>query len=219
MLFGVFAVCFFMHSRSEKYPYHAWWQLSLDKTVPFERFASWLGDVDAQSRVAMRQYVKEKGYKTLLDVPSGLCIDYFGFQRDGLCIQYYGLDITQKLVKKAQKQGIDVAWGNIERMPYPDNTFDITYARHIVEHLPYYEKALSELIRVAKYETLIVFFIPPTHKNDFIDYDKLDGHMVYHNRYNREKLEQYVLSHSKVNSIEWTVLSDNEEILHVFLNN
>lgn len=102
-------------------------------------------------------------------------------------------------------------------IPFEDAAFDIVYARHILEHLPYYEKALEELIRVARYEALVVFFIPATDVEDIIDFGISDGHMVYHNRYNRAKLEKFVLSQPKVSHITWETISQNEEILHIFV--
>lgn len=190
-----------------------WWQYTLDNTVSFNLFATWLGDERSPSRQAVYRHVKQQKYESLLDIPCGLCIDFFGLQYAGVSVDYYGIDITQKLVALARQKQLNVWLGTIENIPSESSCFDICYARHILEHLDYYEKALSELIRVARKEALVVFFIKPHDAPDFIDFAELDGHIVCHNRYNRTKLETYVRNHAKVLNIAWESVSENEEIL------
>lgn len=206
---------FLDHNRAKLH--EEWWQFTLGNTVTYDLFADWLGDYRALSRQRVYQHVKEKGYSSLLDVPCGLCIDFKGLKQAHVPVDYYGVDITQKLVDRAQKRKLKVWQGSIENLPCEAAQFDMSYARHILEHLDYYEKAISELIRVARKEVLIVFFMKPSEKPDFIDLGYLDGHAVYHNLYNKEKLEKYVLNHTKVTHIEWEEVSDNENILHVYL--
>lgn len=202
-----------MHDRAL---YSDWWQLSLGNSLSVETFASWLGDMNASTRLAMRKHVNVCNYTTLLDVPSGLCIDFFGLKRDCPQVRYYGLDVTDKLVTRAREQGIDVIKGDIESIPYADNLFDIVYSRHIFEHLPYYTKALDEVIRVAAKEVFIIFFLPPIQENDIIDSAIVDGNILYHNRYNKQKFENAVFSNKKVKSIHWEHVG-NEDILHIYL--
>lgn len=195
-----------------------WWDFCLDNTVTYDLFASWLGNMNSVSRVAVRGYLKGKHYSSILDVPCGLCIDYFGFKKEQIAIKYTGMDLTQKLVVRAQDQGIDVKQGSIELIDYQDNSFDVVYCRHILEHLEHYKKAITETIRVAKKEVLVVFFMKPSDKQeDVIDLGFLDGHSVYHNKYSASKFQQYVLSHDKVSGIVWENIDENEVIAHIFL--
>ncbi len=181
-------------------------------------FAKWLGDKDAQSRVVVRNYVKQKGYRSLLDIPSGLSIDYHSLKQDNTNIQYFGIDITDSLVKKARDKGINVQQGSIEKIPMEDASVDICYARHILEHLSYYEKALKELVRVAKKEVLVVFFIKPTKKDDVIDLAWVSFNQCYHNYYNQKRLEDYVTSLEGVDHFTWENVNKDENILHIYLN-
>ena len=80
-----------------------WWEECLNKKVSMHTFRQWLGDIDAPSRVAMRKHVKQKGYSSILDVPSGVCTDYFGFKNSKSPIKYQGVDVTPMLVKSAKK--------------------------------------------------------------------------------------------------------------------
>ena len=66
----------------------------------------------------------------------------------------YGIDISKnalKYVKTPKKQG------NIENLPFLDNSFDIVMCCEVLEHLPLsvYSKALKELERVSKKYILI----------------------------------------------------------------
>lgn len=49
---------------------------------------------------------------------------------------------------------------DINELPFVDNTFDIIFSNHVVEHLPEPQKAFAELGRVAKEECVFVFSVP-----------------------------------------------------------
>jgi ubiquinone/menaquinone biosynthesis C-methylase UbiE len=195
-----------------------WWEFCLGNTVSYTTFEGWLGGLNAPSRRAMRNHVKEAGYTSILDVPCGLCIDYMGLKNDKMNIAYYGADFTQKLIERAQKLGLAVRKADIEELPYSNNQFDVAYARHILEHLSSYKKAVAELIRVARYEVLIVFFIKPSDiENDVINCATLSDHKIYHNTYNKKNFEAYVLACPKVKSVSWENIGEQEQIAHIYL--
>lgn len=199
-------------------PTSNWWDYCLDNTVTYALFAEWLGDVNSPSRMAVRNYLKQQSYKSLLDIPCGLCIDHFGLKKDGLNIVYNGMDFSRKLVDKAQQNGIAAQWGDIENINHDDNCFDVVHCRHILEHLSHYKQAVSEVIRIAKKEVIIVFFIKPTEReDDFIDLGSLDGHAIHHNRYSKDRFVEYVLTHHKVSSITWELIGENESIAHILM--
>jgi hypothetical protein len=84
-----------------------------------------------------------------------------------------------------------------------------------------YEKALSEMIRVASKEVIVVFFIPPVDtvppSSDCLKYDVVEG--IWHNAYQKMRMEAFLKSNPKVKNLTWTHLADiNESILHVELN-
>ncbi len=192
-------------------PFETWWRDNLDQKM--DTFKNWLGDESAISRVKAREHIKNKNYKSVLDIPSGLCTDFFGFKKDRIDIEYFAMDITEKLVEQAKKRGINCTQGNIQKISLTDNYVDVCYCRHILEHLDYYEKAINELIRVAKKEVLIVFFIKPTDKKDVIDFTY--GH--HNNCYNKEKFENFILQNKKVEKIEWQEVNQFESIIHIYI--
>lgn len=193
-----------------------WWTNNVDSQMNI--FQNWLGDEEAPSRIHARDYINKKGYKTILDIPCGLCTEYFGYKKDNINIAYCGMDITEKLILRAQSLGVPVLQGTIEKIPFPDSYFDICYARHILEHLSSYEQALSELIRTAQKEVLVIFFIVPHEGDNFINLTLCDGCYVYHNTYNKSQLESFVFTHPKVENICWEKIGSQEEMLHIYLN-
>lgn len=207
--------CFAAKDVQSVEEHEQWWQNCLENRVSLATFEGWLGNYNSKSRVAMRRHVKEKGYTSILDVPSGLCIDYFGLKHDGIAINYQGVDITPMLVDLAQKQNLPVIQGDIKSLPFEDNQFEICYSRHILEHLDRYEQAINSLIRVASREVFITFFSQPK-DTQVIRSALVDGYLLYHNIYCKLELEQFILSNAKVSKIEWEEVDENEIILHIY---
>jgi ubiquinone/menaquinone biosynthesis C-methylase UbiE len=172
------------------------------------------GRINASSRLRAREYIKKMNYASILDIPCGFCTEYSGLINDQIVIDYYGIDIAESLVENAQKQGIKVIRASIEAIPYAELSFDLCYARHIFEHLSYYQKALSELIRVAIKEVIIIFSLKP-HNNPDVIY--LPYRTFYYNQYNKQKLERYIFEHKKVRKILWEDVNEYEIILHIYL--
>lgn len=154
----------------------------------------------------------------MLDIPCGAGTDYFGILHDTIKIAYQGIEITPKLVTFCKDKGVPVLQGSIEQIEFFDSSFDIAYARHILEHLSYYHKALHELIRVAKKEVLVVFFIPPQSMPDKINLYTIRGFQLYNNRYNKELIEQFLREHKKVAHWLWQNITRSESFLHIYLN-
>lgn len=192
-----------------------WWELNVLNKLG--KFANWLGDTDADSRVKMRSYIKSQGYKSVLDVPCGLCTEYFGYIETGMDIDYCGLDITKALVERGKSLNVPVKQGSIENIPFPDNSFDVCYARHILEHLDYYEKAVEELIRVASKEVIVVFFIRPHDDADSIRPGMDSGALLYHNVYNRSKIRDFATNNKKCKNASWQDINKYEVALHIYV--
>ena len=91
-----------------------------------------------------------------------------------------GQDIKQGYVNldSVRMPGVDKVH-DLNKIPYPfkDNTFDITYASHVLEHLDDVPGVLRELRRISKPEAKIIIRVPffpsmyaasdPTHKHFF----------------------------------------------------
>ena len=84
----------------------------------------------------------------------------------------YGIDAAPEMIevarKKAKQTGLDAVFevGLVEKIPFPDATFDVVVSRLVIHHLPddLKRKAFIEIFRVLKPggHFLVADFKPPT---------------------------------------------------------
>ncbi len=182
----------------------SWW----DDNYTRSDFRSWLTSEGSFSRSILTDLVR--GYDSVLDCACGTCLDYFEYKKKLIPVKYKGIDSCQGLVDEAKTFGIDCDLGSIEALPYKDKSFDIVTARHILEHLDYYEKAISEMCRVARYEVAIIFFLPPQ-EVEVLEKDSNLNFEVNVNKYSKAKLEEFA---RMFGSIEWVTVG-SEVILRI----
>lgn len=183
-----------------------WW----DNNYKREDFRGWLGGVNASSReVVIREASK---YQSVLDCACGICLDYDKYKKEKIDIEYTGLDACEGLVEEARGRGITAVKGEMTDIPFEDGSFEVVTARHILEHLPDFKeatKAIKEMVRVAKFKVLIVFFMPLD--KEVIGTDPVLGSEVHLNRYDRNKIDKVV---QKYGEAKWTQVG-TENILEI----
>ena len=59
-------------------------------------------------------------------------------------------DIENAFFRFAEKTGFSADYGSVFNIPVPDETFDVVACISVLEHVPYKEYALKELLRVLK---------------------------------------------------------------------
>lgn len=69
----------------------------------------------------------------------------------------WGLDISKEMVKRAKRRIDRVLVGDVENLPYEDNSFDCIFARSVVHHLLHPEAGVRELFRAVKPGGKIIF--------------------------------------------------------------
>jgi len=76
----------------------------------------------------------------------------------------YGIDPSENMLKECRKKSkklkIKLKKGDIEKIPFKDNTFDGTYTMHVIMHMPDYKKAFKEMHRVTKKDGIIICDFP-----------------------------------------------------------
>ena len=69
-------------------------------------------------------------------------------------INCYGIDPSSNMLaileKKKNDLNIELKKGDIEKIPYPGNTFDIVFTMHVLMHMTSHKKAIKEMYRVLK---------------------------------------------------------------------
>jgi ubiquinone/menaquinone biosynthesis C-methylase UbiE len=247
-----------------------WWNRNAETRI--DDFKAWVGESNQPSKVYCRDYIVKKKYKTVMDVGCGLATDFFGFLQDGHeDVSYVGLDSCQFFVNTNRAKGITMIEAELEAdLPVSDNYCDVVYCREVLEHLSYYEKTLSELIRMAKKEVIVVFFIKPLEEHQWeqeiadkkekikkefrekqdrklreelstLESDdpesraqienkysfEIDPEVkeedkeiyywpeedLYHNKYDKSKLEKFILSMPKVKKIFWKEVQDQPYVV------
>lgn len=192
----------------------SWW----NKNIPIriDDFKGWIEDYNQPSKLYCRKYVVDKKYKNIIDCGCGIATEYYGYKNDNYDIDYTGLDSCKYLIDLNKSNGINMIDAELDNdLPVKDNSYECVFCRAVLEHLPHYQKAISEFIRIGQKEVIICWFIKPDLDEDKIDYWGEED--LYHNKYNIKKLEEFILNNPKVNSINWTDINEKENILHIIL--
>jgi ubiquinone/menaquinone biosynthesis C-methylase UbiE len=80
-------------------------------------------------------------------------------QEDGLT-HSPGLDKTRIFLKKLEVVNVHVEHASAEKLPYPDNSFDLVFSSHVLEHVPNRNIAIEEINRVLKPKGINVCIVP-----------------------------------------------------------
>ena len=197
----------------------AWWD-SFTEAGGLADLETWLGGVDAPSRVRIRERIAECHYETVLDCGAGLGLDLVGLQNVSFPVRYQGIEPSAAMREAAQRAAaayslegdIPIVDGSIEAIPFGDSTFDLVYARHILEHLPRVEVALAEMVRVARLEVVVVFFMRPG-AEDYLLRER-DG--LWQNVWAKSRLDAALAVNDKVFVSFYETLG-TEVLLHAYL--
>lgn len=71
-----------------------------------------------------------------------------------------GVDASYVAIEYASKKGIDIRFGNILDLPFPQNTFDFVFACDIIEHVNDDASATLEINRVLNNNGYALFTVP-----------------------------------------------------------
>tara|TARA_B110000208_G_scaffold181978_1_gene233259 strand:+ start:448 stop:1041 length:594 start_codon:yes stop_codon:yes gene_type:complete len=186
-----------------------WNKFMSDKTIG--TFENWVGESDAESKRYFYQYIKNKNYKTLLDIGCGNATLYDGLQDNNIDINYTGADSCDYFVKLGRNRNLNILHTDIRKTDVNDSTYDIVFGRHIVEHQPDFETLFTEMIRIAKKESVHIFFIKPNMGDTIINYDKKQD--LYHNTYGSLDIVNFLKAHVKVKDFKFLDINKKETML------
>lgn len=199
-------------------PHESWWERNLDTRMG--DFGEWLTQSDASSRDFLYNFVSASPrMRTVLECGPGLFIDwdrFFSVDAVQRQTQYRALDVTPRLVQLGRQKGVKVDEGSIEAIPYNDGAFDLVYCRHVLEHLPTYKTAITEMMRVANDAVICIFWKMDTEgPTDHIEYNTVeDVPNVYHNTYSQKAITDWVAATFNVTGMGWT--GDRDRILVIY---
>ena len=106
------------------------------------------------------------GYHDLLDDLETGFVERFGIDKDvlevgcgtGLLMQrvaqfaksVQGVDLSPGMLARAKQRGLNVQQATATRLPFVENSFDVTYSFKVLAHVPQIREALAEMARVTR---------------------------------------------------------------------
>lgn len=108
--------------------------------------------IDDQAAAIVRR-VGEGG--TLLEVGCGTGLVMQRVARFARAVQ--GVDVSPGMLARARARGLQVGEGSATALPFPDASFDVTYAFKVLAHVPEIDAALAEMARVTRPGGAMVF--------------------------------------------------------------
>ena len=109
-----------------------------------------------------------------------------------------GMELSEGAVKLGKNKGLDIRVGNIYKIPFKDNTFDVVYISEVIEHLLETDRALTEVHRVLKPQGRLILTTPNcTSFRDrilvlFGHLQSYAQHLEHVRLFNKERIVKYV---------------------------
>jgi ubiquinone/menaquinone biosynthesis C-methylase UbiE len=191
-----------------------WWENNLSNSQKFNEYLGWLGDENAESRVFIRNNIKDLEIKSIADFGCGPCVEYKALTNDEYEFDYIGIDSCTHLKEVNESKGINFLNVPVEKTGLSDNSYELSYSRHVLEHLPTYKDALGEMIRVASKYVVHIFFIKPDNEEKINYWDEEN---LYHNHYKKSDIEKFLKKNKKIESFEWLDINKDENALVITL--
>ena len=96
--------------------------------------------------------VKQLGINSVLDIGSGTGRAVLAIKKDaGICS--IGIEPVQALREQGYRKGLlleELIDGDVQKLAFPDGSFDLVCSFAVLHHVPKPRKAVSEMLRVAK---------------------------------------------------------------------
>ena len=163
---------------------------------------------------AIKKYVNPG--ESFLDYGAGSGTTYEAMKNAGIEVDYTGLDVVKK----------NADWSNqnfqtdrfkfnptLHKIDAEDESFDVVFSRHVVDHMDSFERAMDEHKRVAKRLVIVVGWVPFSNQDEHgiknIDYRPSGGKLYpdeYTNSYSKKKVDEYLQDPN------WEVVEFSEEV-------
>lgn len=155
-----------------------------------ERYARKTAELEEQTRRQFRNLLPKslKGRK-LLDVGCGSGQDALYFASQGA--EVHGIDISEKEIDIAkQKNCGEFKIGNINRLPYKSNSFDVVTSFYALQASTNIPQAMKEMIRVARPRSQLLILTKHPFRN------LLEGHVndKKSDYYSRKQVTSYIFN-------------------------
>lgn len=99
--------------------------------------------------VFIENELRKNNYKKVLDIGCGKGRFISKLKERNVDIEIYGVDISEEILKSVVSE-VETKCGSLLKIPYPDNTFDLSFCIEALEHAVFIEGAIQEMVRVTK---------------------------------------------------------------------
>ena len=102
--------------------------------------------------------LKNKKFSKGLEIGAGN-----GFQSrliKNICKKLFVTEYNEKRLKKQKQKNVQYYICDAEDLPFKDNSFDFIFSSNVLEHIVNRDKALSELKRVSRLNSLMIHIMP-----------------------------------------------------------
>lgn len=163
---------------------------------------------------AIRKYVKEG--QSFLDYGAGSGTTYEALQKAGIKVDYLGVDIVPKFTNFCKERFPDGKFEvnpSLHKIDQLDQSFDVVYSRHVVDHMNNFEDAMNEHCRVAKDLVIAVQWVPMGSSDEhdiknIVDHrgqpDEILYPDEYTNSYSRKKVMEWIENNKEFELLELT---------------
>lgn len=109
-------------------------------------------------KMLLQKYSDKNQPKKILDIGCGAGALLDELKNSNEC---FGIDKSSLAIEFCQKRKLkNLKIGSIEKLPYPNEKFDVVLALDVLEHIKNDAKAISEIKRITKKDGLIIIFVP-----------------------------------------------------------
>jgi len=133
----------------------------------------------------------------LLDVGCGPGIHIKEYEKRGA--KCFGIDFSEKMIKLAKERCSNSKFtvGNVSKLDFQDNSFDIITASLVLDHIKNLSNAINEIRRMLKKEGLLIFSVPHPIGNLFGDPDK-ENNNLEENYFNKKEIYLNIAGTGKI---------------------
>jgi ubiquinone/menaquinone biosynthesis C-methylase UbiE len=133
----------------------------------------------------------------ILEIGCGRGAGSFLIKKTFMPRQIHAMDLDIDMIKKAEKylprqkrEGINFFVGDVCQLPYPDETMDVVFGFGVLHHIPDWQGALKEIVRVLKTGGIYCFeeLYPSLYQNI------ITKHILLHPTENRFKSDEFKLA-------------------------